>query len=54
MRIWNAAAGTVLGIGMAVAAFGGAGASAQTPETREPLDARLAWWLEARFGMFIH
>ena len=23
-------------------------------ETQEELDARLAWWREARFGMFIH
>jgi hypothetical protein len=23
-------------------------------ETREQHDARLAWWREARFGMFVH
>ncbi len=25
-----------------------------TPETKEQKDARMAWWREARFGMFIH
>ena len=27
---------------------------AQTAETKEQRDARLAWWHEAKFGMFIH
>ncbi len=27
---------------------------AVTPETKEQKDARMAWWREARFGMFIH
>ena len=25
-----------------------------TPETKEHRDARMAWWREAKFGMFIH
>jgi alpha-L-fucosidase len=49
MRIRNVAAGLVLGVGLAVAV-----APARAEETREQRDARLAWWLEARFGMFIH
>jgi alpha-L-fucosidase len=28
--------------------------AAQTSETKEHRDARMAWWREARFGMFIH
>lgn len=31
-----------------------AGASARAQEPAEQRDARLAWWREARFGMFIH
>src|SRR5262245_28456711 len=33
-----------------------AGASARqpAPETQAQRDARMAWWREARFGMFIH
>jgi alpha-L-fucosidase len=29
-------------------------AAADTPETKEQHDARMAWWREAKFGMFIH
>ena len=29
-------------------------AAAPAPETKEQRDARMAWWREARFGMFIH
>jgi alpha-L-fucosidase len=29
-------------------------AQAQKPETRAQRDARMGWWREARFGMFIH
>jgi len=50
MRFRESVAGIVLGVGLAA----GAAAPAQAEETREPLDARLAWWLDARFGMFIH
>ena len=28
--------------------------SAQTPETSQQRDQRMAWWREARFGLFIH
>ena len=35
------------------AAAGGAGAPAET-ETAAAREARLAWWREARFGMFVH
>lgn len=35
-------------------ATGPASASADAPETREQRDARMKWWREARFGMFIH
>jgi alpha-L-fucosidase len=28
--------------------------AAPAPETKEQRDARMAWWREARFGMFIH
>ena len=28
--------------------------SARAPETPAARDARMAWWREARFGMFIH
>ena len=24
------------------------------PETKQQRDARMAWWREARFGMFVH
>ena len=27
---------------------------AASPETKAERDARMAWWREARFGMFIH
>ncbi len=30
------------------------GVQAASGETKEQLDARMAWWREARFGMFIH
>ena len=30
------------------------GVYAQTPESKSNRDARMAWWREARFGMFIH
>src|SRR5580692_4269445 len=35
---------------------GGAAEAVQTnaPETRQEHDARMAWWREAKFGMFIH
>jgi alpha-L-fucosidase len=49
MRIRSAAAGIVLGLGLAAAA-----GAARAEETREQRDARMAWWIEARFGMFIH
>ncbi len=32
----------------------GAWAAGGTAETREARDARMAWWREAKFGMFIH
>ena len=28
--------------------------SLQPTETKEQRDARMAWWREAKFGMFIH
>ena len=29
-------------------------AAQQPPESKEARDARMSWWREARFGMFIH
>jgi hypothetical protein len=35
--------------------IGAGGAAAALPdETREQMDRRMAWWREAKFGMFIH
>ncbi len=50
MRIRNAAAGIVLIAGLAA----GAATPVRAEESREQRDARLAWWIDARFGMFIH
>src|SRR4051794_6169650 len=45
-------------LGLAFAAVGSTAASAQTApprsETAAQKDARMAWWRDARFGMFIH
>jgi alpha-L-fucosidase len=30
------------------------GTNSVSPETKEQLDARMAWWREAKFGLFIH
>ncbi len=48
----------LLALGLALAALIPA-ASAQTNqtdkvETKEQRDARMGWWREAKFGMFIH
>ncbi|UCD76260.1 MAG: alpha-L-fucosidase, partial [Phycisphaerales bacterium] len=54
----------ILAIQISCAAAGGSPADAPAPadryipvyhvETEEERDARIAWWREARFGMFIH
>ena len=40
---------TILLLGLMVSFAGGA-----EPETAAQRDARMAWWREARFGMFVH
>ncbi|MBN2506454.1 MAG: alpha-L-fucosidase [Verrucomicrobia bacterium] len=45
---------TAAALGVATAVPWPAGAAAAATETPEPRDARLAWWRDARFGMFIH
>lgn len=39
---------------LTVALFLSGGVYAQPKETKEQSDARMGWWREARFGMFIH
>ena len=42
-----------LAAGLALSAVAG-DAAAAAPETRAQRDARMQWWRDARFGMFIH
>jgi alpha-L-fucosidase len=46
---------TVIGLADAVAQpVAPAASGAPQSETKEQRDARMKWWREARFGMFIH
>ena len=54
MKIWTAAA---LAVAACAAVARGQEAASPDPyanETKEQRDARMGWWREARFGMFIH
>ena len=45
----------ILPLGMLLLLFTGAVVNAQSkPEEKAQRDARMKWWREARFGMFIH
>jgi alpha-L-fucosidase len=60
LRMTTALLAAVLGVTMSTSTVsrGAPGdtnnASAQSAETKEQRDARMAWWRAARFGMFIH
>lgn len=45
---------TSIRLSLALAWWSAAHAQGYAPESREQFDARMAWWREARFGMFIH
>ena len=51
MLSFGATAALGLAIGLASAAFAPGSATQETPAQKE---ARMQWWTEARFGMFIH
>ena len=46
--------GTILAVLLMGASWAGAADPAPAAETPQQRDARMAWWREARFGMFIH
>ena len=52
--IWSSRRVACVGIVVLAAAVQAMAADAMVSETKSERDARMAWWREARFGMFIH